>query len=42
MTHDKSPKQQERKIYTDGTVRYGCFTSTREPQNLAEVVGDKK
>jgi hypothetical protein len=26
---------------TDGTVRYGCFTSTGEPQSLAEAIDDK-
>jgi hypothetical protein len=29
------------KLYTDGTVRYGCFTSTRKPQDLAEAIDDK-
>ncbi len=29
------------KIYTDGTVRYSCFTSSGEPQTLDEALGDK-
>lgn len=29
------------KIYTDGTVRYSCFTSTGEPSNLEEALGNK-
>jgi hypothetical protein len=28
------------KIYTDGTVRYGMFTSTGEPSNLTEALSD--
>ena len=28
------------KVYSDGTVRYGCFTSTGEPQNINEALGD--
>jgi hypothetical protein len=32
---------RKEKICTDGTVRYDCFTSTGEPQNLAEAIGDK-
>jgi len=28
------------KVYTDGTVRYGLFTSTGEPQALEEALGD--
>jgi hypothetical protein len=30
------------KVYTDGTIRYGCFTSTGEPQELKEALGDEK
>jgi len=30
------------KIRTDGTIRYGCFTSTGEPQNLEEALNDEK
>ena len=33
----KQPKQ-----YTDGTIRYGMFTSTGEPDNLVEALGDKQ
>jgi hypothetical protein len=29
------------KVYSDGTVYYGCFTSTGEPQNLEEALGSK-
>jgi hypothetical protein len=29
------------KVYNDGTVRYGCFTSNGEPQNLEEALGNK-
>ena len=29
------------KVYTDGTIRYSCFTSSGEPQNLNEAFGDK-
>lgn len=29
------------KIYTDGTVRYSCFTSSGEPQTLDVALGDK-
>lgn len=28
------------KVYTDGTVRYGFFTSIGEPQNTSEALGD--
>ena len=28
------------KIRTDGTIRYGCFTSTGEPQSLQEALGN--
>uniref|UniRef100_A0A0A8Y2X1 Reverse transcriptase Ty1/copia-type domain-containing protein n=1 Tax=Arundo donax TaxID=35708 RepID=A0A0A8Y2X1_ARUDO len=28
------------KIRTDGTIRYGCFTSTGEPQNLEEALNN--
>jgi histone deacetylase 1/2 len=30
------------KIYTDGTIRYGLFTSTGEPSNLKEALADVK
>jgi hypothetical protein len=30
------------KIFTDGTVRYGFFSSTGEPSNLSEALGDLK
>jgi hypothetical protein len=30
------------KVYTDGTIRYGCYTSTGEPSNLDEALRDKK
>jgi histone deacetylase 1/2 len=30
------------KIYTDGTVRYGCFTASGEPQNLDEALNNKE
>ncbi|WVZ95434.1 LOW QUALITY PROTEIN: hypothetical protein U9M48_041200 [Paspalum notatum var. saurae] len=29
------------KVYTDGTIRYGCFSATGEPQFLGEALGDK-
>jgi len=29
------------KVYTDGTIRYGFFTSSGEPQNINEALGDK-
>jgi histone deacetylase 1/2 len=29
------------KVYTDGTVRYGFYTSTGEPQSLDEALGDQ-
>jgi hypothetical protein len=28
------------KVYTDGTVRYGFYTSTSEPQSLEEALGN--
>ena len=28
------------KVYTDGTIRYGFFTSSGEPQNINEALGD--
>lgn len=28
------------KVYTDGTIRYGCFTSSGEPYDLNEALGD--
>lgn len=31
---------RKEKIYTDGTVKYGYFTSTGEPHNLEEALGD--
>lgn len=30
------------KVYTDGTILYGLFTSTGEPQTVEEALGDKK
>jgi hypothetical protein len=30
------------RTYTDGTIRYGMFTSTGEPDNLAEALGDDR
>jgi hypothetical protein len=30
------------KKYTDGTVRYGNFCSTGEPENLEEALGDSR
>jgi hypothetical protein len=30
------------KIFTDGTVRYGFFSSTGEPSNHSEALGDPK
>jgi hypothetical protein len=29
------------KVYTDGTIHYGCFTSSGEPQNLDESLKNK-
>jgi histone deacetylase 1/2 len=29
------------KVYTDGTIRYGFFTSSGEPQNINEALGDE-
>jgi histone deacetylase 1/2 len=29
------------KVYTDGTIKYSCFTSSGEPQNLNEAFGNK-
>jgi hypothetical protein len=29
------------KVYTDGTVRYGFYTSTGEPHSLDEALGDQ-
>jgi hypothetical protein len=29
------------KVYTDGTVRYGCFTSSEEPHNVDEALANK-
>lgn len=29
------------KVYTDGTVRYGCFTSSGEPHHIEEALGNK-
>jgi hypothetical protein len=29
------------KVYTDGTIRYSCLTSSGEPGNLNEAFGDK-
>lgn len=32
---------RKEKVYTDGTVRYGCFTSSGEPRNLEEALNSK-
>jgi hypothetical protein len=32
---------QKKKIYTDGTVRYGMLASTGEPTDLANALQDK-
>jgi hypothetical protein len=32
---------RKEKVYTNGTVKYGCFSSTGEPQNLVEALEDK-
>ncbi|BAB90546.1 putative rice retrotransposon retrofit gag/pol polyprotein [Oryza sativa Japonica Group] len=32
---------RKEKVYTNGTVKYGCFSSTGEPQNDKEALGDK-
>jgi hypothetical protein len=32
---------QKPKVYTDGTFKYGCFTSTGEPQVLDEALHDR-
>jgi hypothetical protein len=29
------------KVYTDGTICYGCFTSSGEPHNLEEALDSK-
>jgi hypothetical protein len=29
------------KVYTDGTIKYGLFTSSDEPCNLEEALNDK-
>jgi hypothetical protein len=29
------------KLYTDGTIKYGCFASSGEPQKLEEALDDK-
>jgi hypothetical protein len=29
------------KVYSDGTIRYGCFASNGEPQNLEEALKSK-
>jgi hypothetical protein len=29
------------KVYTDGTVRYGCLTTTEEPVDLQEALSNK-
>jgi hypothetical protein len=49
--HQESTQQRPRtrlqsgirkeKVYTDGTVKYGCFTSSGEPHNLDEALHDK-
>jgi len=33
---------QKKKIYTDGTIRYGMLASTGEPTDLADALQDKK
>lgn len=50
LVPDDSPLRRTRaqhgivkpKHYTDGTVRYGLFCATREPENLEEALGDPK
>jgi histone deacetylase 1/2 len=32
---------RKEKVYTDGTIRYGLFTSSDEPRNLEEALKDK-
>jgi hypothetical protein len=32
---------RKEKVYTDGTVKYGCFPSTGESDNLVEALDDK-
>jgi hypothetical protein len=44
ITRPKTRLQSEirkQKVYTDGTIKYGCFTSTGEPQSLDEALDDK-
>jgi len=31
----------KKKVYTDGTVKYGFLTSTGEPCSVDEALGDK-
>lgn len=32
---------RKEKVYTDGTIKYGFLTSSGEPQNLDETLGNK-
>lgn len=32
---------RKEKVYADGTIKYGLFTSSSEPQNLEEAMSDK-
>lgn len=32
---------RKEKIYTDGTIKYGCLASTGEPTNEEEALGDE-
>jgi hypothetical protein len=44
---DQRPKTRlqsrirKEKVYTDGTIKYGCFTSTGEANNIVEPLDDK-
>jgi hypothetical protein len=29
------------KVYTDGTIKYGCFTTSGEPHSLDEALNNK-
>jgi hypothetical protein len=37
----KTRLQRKEKVYTDGTIKYGYFSSTREPDNLGEALDNK-
>jgi hypothetical protein len=37
----KNKTFRKEKVYTDGTVKYGCFSSTGEPDNLGEALDNK-